>query len=914
MKSLLVSIGVVIIAASSSPAYAQLAQGELRGTVADESGAVLPGVTITAIHVETGTSRTTTTAANGGYLMPSLPLGTYRVTAELSGFSTVIRDGFRIAVSESVAINFTMKVATLQETVTVTGESPLVDTKKSSLSGRVNPEQVQALPLNGRNWLDLVSMVAGSRGNPGDIRAGASGGDAARYQMDGLSVTGQGTGGETQGYSQEIIAEVQVLTNRFDAEYGRVTGAVVNAVTKAGSNQFRGAVYDYIRDDKIDAKDFVTNKVTPLHEAQAGITLGGPIVRDKAHFFGSYERQGRDITNIPTTGISQYDAPVASPITKHLISARIDTQLNNNHRLFFRTNPYKELRIAEGVGAKVTYSAGDNYHAYNQDGVMGETWVVNNRLVAETRVGIFYFHKSLEELSTAPRYAFPSVTLGPATNVPQWWQEEIFQANEALSYFLPTSHGEHRIKAGFQYQRSYYKGELPSHSYGNFSFDRDPANFNDMNAWPRPTTYGVSLGDFHYNVVNPAYGAYAQDDWSASRRLTLNLGLRYDFEPAVNNPGLEEQHVMPGTRHGQKLNVAPRLGFTYDLSRDGRSIVRGGAGRYYGNILLNIPMNEARNRNQQVQLTINNPDLFDPLQGASFNVLLTQPRNLVLMDNNYKAPVQDQASIGFAQQIGSRFSAQADFVHTAANHIQMSRSINFFEDPLRHVPVNPGTVIVNGIVTANNRPFPQYLDITLYESSGRARYDGLQLGFSGRRAPGGGRFDFQTSYTLSKTQGHTDANRFGAVNNPFNLEDEYSYTVADQRHRVLVNGTTYLPWDINVSAIWFTGSPKPLNIATSLNPFRSGGTRWLDTLGNVLPKNGERATSWDNKLDLRAVKNFRFSRINAQAIADVFNILNITNYGSFGLTYNTAQYLKPAFTSNNFYQPRMVQIGFRITY
>jgi hypothetical protein len=204
MKSLPVSCLIVgLIACCPSPAAAQLAQGELRGTVVDESGAVLPGVTVTAVHIETGTSRTTTTEVNGGYVMPSMPLGTYRVTAELSGFSTVIREGFRIAVSESVAINFTMKVATLQETVTVTGESPLVDTKKSSLSGRVDPEQVQALPLNGRNWLDLVSMVAGSRGNPGDIRAGASGNDAARYQMDGLSVTGQGTGGETQSYSQE---------------------------------------------------------------------------------------------------------------------------------------------------------------------------------------------------------------------------------------------------------------------------------------------------------------------------------------------------------------------------------------------------------------------------------------------------------------------------------------------------------------------------------------------------------------------------------------------------------------------------------------------------------------------------------------------------------------------------------------
>ena len=231
MKMRFLASAVALVALLSSPLLAQLAQGELRGTIFDESGAVLPGVSVTATHVETGTSRTATTAANGTFLMPAMPLGTYKVTAELSGFGTSIREGFRLGVGEAVTINFTMKVASLQESVTVSGASPIIDTKKSELSGRVDPEQVQALPLNGRNWLDLVSMVPGARGNPGDIRAGASGGDAARYQMDGLSVTGQGTGGETQSYSQEIIAEVEVLTNRYDAEYGRVTGAVVNAVT-----------------------------------------------------------------------------------------------------------------------------------------------------------------------------------------------------------------------------------------------------------------------------------------------------------------------------------------------------------------------------------------------------------------------------------------------------------------------------------------------------------------------------------------------------------------------------------------------------------------------------------------------------------------------------------------------------------
>ena len=284
--------------------------------------------------------------------MPSMPLGTYKMTAELQGFATVVREGFRLGVGEAVTINFTMKVAQLQESVTVSGAAPLVDTKKSELPGHVDPEQVQQLPLNGRNWLDLVSMVPGARGNLGDIRAGSSGSDGARYQMDGLSVTGQGTGGETQSYSQEVVGEVQVLTNRYDAEYGRVTGAVVNAVTKAGSNVVHGSDYYYLRDADMNAANFFTGAVTPLHQAQPGMTLGGPIVKDKAFFFGGYEYQSADVANRPTTGNATFDVNVDAPQTRHLGNMRLDDQLNNSHRLFFRTDPFVENRSEEGVGGR----------------------------------------------------------------------------------------------------------------------------------------------------------------------------------------------------------------------------------------------------------------------------------------------------------------------------------------------------------------------------------------------------------------------------------------------------------------------------------------------------------------------------------------------------------------------------------
>jgi hypothetical protein len=390
-------------------------------------------------------------------------------------------------------------------------------------------------------------------------------------------------------------------------------------------------------------------------------------------------------------------------------------------------------------------------------------------------------------------------------------------------------------------------------------------------------------------------------------RVTVNLGLRYDFEPSVDNPGLEEQSVEPGQRITRKTNFGPRAGFTYDLRGDGRSVIRGGAGRYFGNILLNIPMNEARNRNQQVQITVLNPSLTDPLQGLNFEQLLARPRNLVIMANDYQAPRQDQFSIGFAQQFGSRYALQADVVHLNGDFLQMSRSINFFENMTLGVPINP---LVAG------RPYPNFVNITRYESTGSSRYDGLQIGLTGRRAPNG-RFGFDLGYTLSSTKGSTDANRFGAVNNPFNLNDEYAYTVADQRHRLVATVNGYLPWDVSMSAILFLGSPRPINIGSSLDPFGSGTGRWLNANGDVLPKDGARALYWDKKIDLRFVKNIKIaSRPNLQGMLDIFNVFNTANYdpSQYGSQFGSKTYLQPAFSSNLFYQPRMLQVGVRLTY
>ena len=444
-------------------AFAQTGLGEIRGTTVDDSGAALPGVTVTATHIDTGAIRTTVTSTTGVFLMPALPIGRFRIQLELTGFNTVVQENFPLEVGQSVVLNFTMKIATLQETITVAGDSPLVETQKSELAGRVTASQVENLPLNGRNWLDLVALVPGARGNPGTIRAGFAGGDMSRYQVDGVDVSGQCCGGANQGYSQENIQEFEVITNRFDAEYGRAAGVVINAVTKSGTNQLRGTGFGFLRDSDLgDAKNFITNRVEPFKEKQMGLNGGGPILRDRLFFFASYEYQSRDVTAIPRTGFSSFDVPANNGVTRHYTTFRGDAQVGQNHRLFARTSSYNWEQLNVGVGERAAISNGYSRPSDNRDLSVGHTWVVTNRMVNEIRGGFSSIDNKLVSNSTMPLHTFPSIVIGSPTNSPQWWKEINSQITNTLSYFIPSWHGDHNLKAGFQWFRPDYKGAFPS--------------------------------------------------------------------------------------------------------------------------------------------------------------------------------------------------------------------------------------------------------------------------------------------------------------------------------------------------------------------------------------------------------------------------------------------------------------------
>ncbi len=269
---------------SSAPVAAQ--EGSLLGTVTDDTKAVLPGVTLTASSLETGRTMTAVTNERGEYRIPGVPAGRYKIQAELGGFSTVIVPELELLVGQNRTVPFVLQVATLQESVTVTGEAPLVDTRSAAVTGNVDRRQMEELPLQGRNWMELSMMVKGITANHVDNQPGVRD-RQFQLNLDGQEITQQvaGSGFGQPKFSREAIAEFQVITNLFDISMGRSQGIQVQAISRSGTNDTMGTVYGYFRDDRFIAKDFVAGRVLPYSNQQAGVAIGGPVVRDKMHYF-----------------------------------------------------------------------------------------------------------------------------------------------------------------------------------------------------------------------------------------------------------------------------------------------------------------------------------------------------------------------------------------------------------------------------------------------------------------------------------------------------------------------------------------------------------------------------------------------------------------------------------------------------
>jgi outer membrane receptor protein involved in Fe transport len=701
-------IGLIVISlwvAFTLPAYAQNAQ--VTGSVRDASGAVIPGVTVTAKNTETGLTRVSVTDEQGNYHLPSLPPGAYSVRTELPGFNTETRPDIVLVIDQTALINFALKPAGVTETVTVTGESPLVDTTQSTVSTAVSELQIQDLPVASRRWIDLAMLTPGTsqdnirgffyRGNVnigGGTREYSNG-----FVVDGVNNTWAEMGEPRQNFAMDAIQEFKVSTSTYKAEYGLATGGVLSVVTKSGANQVHGSALVFFRDASITAIESFQTVKPDYRRYQYGGTIGGPILRDRTHFFFAYEgTKENQFFTVNAGGIwPQYEGTFKSAQTRWTYNGKIDHQLTSRQSLFFRFGSEDEYRPIITAGGRTAPSASFDFAVPRQAAVIGHTFILSNRALNDFRFQYAYAKYEVAPPYTHGDYApgdftarlpyctavfnYPSIQVGGCGNA-QMGPESRWEVKDDYSYTMRAG-GTHQWKTGFDFSYVPFEGDNTGSPLGSWTFPKDaPYNANDRSTWP--TSYTNSLPTYA-NIPVKIFAGYVQDDWRVARSLTFNLGLRYDIELGSFNediPGLLAKiqaklgrdgsfpydvsiFPQPTRSRGDHNNFGPRAGFAWDPGNDGSMNIHAAYGLFYDNMRTLQNFGELT-WPQAKSITILNPSFPDPFGGRTRESFLSStPPTVTVGSNGQINPYAHQFNAGVNRMLTRNLSVAVDFTDTA---------------------------------------------------------------------------------------------------------------------------------------------------------------------------------------------------------------------------------------------------------
>ena len=616
MSRLRIVVLVALATLVGSAASAQ--QASIVGSAMDESKAVLPGVNVTATDQAAGRQIVGVTNEKGEYRLLNVPPGKYTLQAELSGFSTVIFKDVELLVGQNATIPLSLKLASVTETLTVVGETPLVDTTSSQVAGNVDRRQMEELPLQGRNWMELSKLIKGITANDVSNTPGVSRDDDFQLNLDGQQITQKvaGSGFGQPKFSREAIAEFQIVTNLFDITQGRSAGIQVQAISRSGTNKMAGSLYGFFRDDKFNAPDPVANRVLPYQNQQVGASLGGPIKKDKAHFFAAYEYEREPATLFTSPSLlpgQSFTIPYKN--SQKSLLARVDDQLSLKDRLTVRGSIYSlDNPFVLGAGAHPSNAYVSTQQATNVVGVWSK--VLSDTRVQEVHIGYNHFDWTRTPVAgqTGIEYNFVGLTVGKAYNYPQLFYQNNFEARYDLSIHKNT----HDLKVGGEFIYVKNTGDWFIQQVGRMIFNSNPANLNSIIPGTDPSSWNIAAipistvnrfdqnfhpTDWGINVPRPTWAVWLGDNWRVNNQLTLNYGVRWDVDWGVasppdvvtnsiliNNNAAADPASVPDllrTDYGFKdnirdnRNVAPRAGFSYNVGGNNDFVVRGGTGLYF---------------------------------------------------------------------------------------------------------------------------------------------------------------------------------------------------------------------------------------------------------------------------------------------------------------------------------------------
>ncbi len=952
---------------SATTVFAQ--EATILGTVTDDTKGALPGATVTATSLDNGRIFTGVADERGDYRLRGLAPGRYKVQAELSGFATVIVPDVEVLVGQNRTVPFAMQVASLSETLTVTGEAPLVDVSATQVAGNVDRRQMEELPLQGRNWMELAMQVKGITANAVDNNPGVRD-RAFQLNLDGQEITQQVAGGGfgQPRFSREAIAEFQVITTLFDITQGRSLGIQVQAISRSGTNNLDGAVYGYFRDDKLNSKDFIANRVLPYANQQLGAAVGGPIVRDKLHYFLSYERENEPntlLTTPPALGGASYSFD--TKLVQNSFLGRADWQLRQGDHITSRVsywdwdNPFTQV----GGTEHPSQAAARSRRAFN----IANTWsnVLNNNTVQEVRFGFSHFDwkNALAEsaLDNTPNYVFPGLTVGGRRNYPQNFKQNTFSGR----YDLTSSLGAHDLKFGVEALRWHDTGSWELLSRGEYIFNTAPPDLArrfPADAWNDPTRWDLTgldarvqrfdqnFGDWTIDIPRPTIAVWLGDTWKINNSFTVNGGVRWDADfGALDPPHITTQVtfdprpgvVYPDTalQPGNRLypgglrdinNIAPRGGFTWNVGGNGTLVVRGGSGLYFSIPDSNTTFSHQSFNGERILVNSFPNDgqpgfMQDPTRGVTAADIFAgrvplpaqSPR---VIASDYKMPSTWQSSIGFQTQFGSLWGLESDLTHWKGYNFARQRDPNLAFNPVTGYNVPP---------TAATRPDPKFGQIQWLESTGSADYAALQSGINRRYA---NNWQASLTYTYMLFMNDNTTNFQYQGNNPFDPDAEWARSTDFQRHTLRLNGLWRGPWGINMSGAYFFGSGNYYATTIAANPFGGTGTNRYVTapitvaqdaqdrfdgptsfaVGDVVPRNALKGLPL-HRVDARLAKDVPLpGGMRISLIAEVFNLLNHKNYGAYQSVVNQAGFGQPRQNLLNAYQPRIAQLAFRVAF
>ena len=938
-------LAILVVLSMPAVLSAQSGTADLTGKVVDQQGGVLPGVLVVARNQDSGVFRQSTSAGNGTFQFTGLMPGVYHVEAELSGFNKYQRTDLRLEIGKTVAVDITLTVGGLSEQVAVSAEAPLVDTTSKEVGGFVATRELIDLPTSNRNFTSYLAVL------PGVVNGAVGGqpGGTVNYSFDGGSNNDGTRGGDQARIPIEAIQEFQLLVAQADAEYGS-TGGVVNAVSKQGTNQFHGSMLSLISNSRLTQKSYFVregNLAKPdTKEDQYGGSIGGPIVKNKLHFFGTYEQfflRRTTTVNIPNR--ADLNGSLIFPGKIYNSFVRVDQQLNAN-----QTWGVKWLsEYAPNLNTAQSMSAARTAEDHDQQFVGSWNTVIGSRMVNTLRVGLTredYLDSSYafkdagyRQEKLLPTLNFQSFTdqqnaKGDAVG------EHLYLLNDTFNWFVPNARGSHNVQAGLEVSYTDVNNHVQDNLNGTFSFSNNgPFNAGDPRTWP--DQFSVRMPIESIFLDKNTYGAaYLQDKWQMTPRLTVSAGVRYEVEIIPVNERGNPKFASANDYPVDKNNLAPRTGFAYMLDQDGKSVIRGGWGVYFQRTLFTTTspysLNGVYSDSFTATFPANNRDA-GPSAGRlpTEAMLLTYPvvnRSLLnqlfpvgtlqrnvgtvrLDDPNRHNPYTHQFSIGYERQLGGQMSVSVDYLRKQ------------LRDMLVQVDLNPGLRVNTTRTGTVNRPDPNFVSsVITSQNLGWQNYDSLLVAVEKRFSRG---YSFRTAYTYGKSWGNIASNNAAnplQVGDQLNLDLNEQPSSVDRPHNLVVSGTLEVPHTggLRVSGITRYTSGAAFTIAdSSADPNRNG------ILTDPLPAGtysgtGPNAITVDNKggingarlpavfvLDVRL--GYRI-KAGANRTLEVYgDILNSTDFVAFtGISGDRrlAEFLRPT-TSG---AARALQIGARYAF